>query len=432
MGIKVNIGEYRVRYVMQRVVMKFGGTSVEHIEHIRRIAQYVKREMDAGNKVSVVVSAMAGETDRLSRLGEMMTPKSENIREYDVIMATGEQVSVGLLTLALQNIGINARSWLGWQLPIRTTDVYGVARIVDINVDRVNQQLEDNIVAVIAGFQGVDDNHRVTTLGRGGSDTSAVAMAIALQADRCDIYTDVDGVFTADPNMISEARCLSHISYEEMFELSSLGATVLHPRAVELAMKYDIPLRVLSSFGDPNTEISENKLVGTLVCREEEFMEKAIVSGITYACNQAKITLQQVEDHPGVAASIFGLLSDAMINIDMIVQNMSLDGRYTDITFTVPNEELSHVVDVIESSNHLIKYHACKTISDLTKVSIVGVGMRSHIGIAQKMFAVLAEQNINIHVISTSQIKVSVLIDTPHIQSVIQKLHVAYDMNKYL
>ncbi len=368
---------------MARLVMKFGGTSVGDTQRIRNVAQHIKREVDAGHEVAVVVSAMSGETNRLVGLAREIAPLHD-AREYDVIVAAGEQVSIGLLAMALNELDIPARSWLGWQLPVHTNNVHGAARISGIETAEIEAQFKQGRVAVIAGFQGLADDNRITTLGRGGSDTSAVAVAAALNADRCDIYTDVDGVYTTDPRIVPEARRLARISYEEMLESASLGAKVLQTRSVELAMVHNVCLQVRASFDDPQASYPEDGLVGTLVCNEEFIMEQEVVSGIAYSRDEAKITLRQVADKPGIAAAVFGPLADAAINVDMIVQNISSDGGHTDITFTVPNDELQRAVAVIEKGKSDIGYDQLENAGGLSKVSIVGIGMRSHAGVAKK------------------------------------------------
>ena len=414
---------------MARLVMKFGGTSVGDTQRIRNVAQHIKREVEAGHEVAVVVSAMSGETNRLVGLAREIAPLHD-AREYDVIVAAGEQVSIGLLAMALNELDIPARSWLGWQLPVRTNNVHGAARISGIETAEIEAQFKQGRVAVIAGFQGLADDNRITTLGRGGSDTSAVAVAAALNADRCDIYTDVDGVYTTDPRIVPEARRLARISYEEMLESASLGAKVLQTRSVELAMVHNVCLQVRASFDDPQASYPEDGLVGTLVCNEEFIMEQEVVSGIAYSRDEAKITLRQVADKPGIAAAVFGPLADAAINVDMIVQNISSDGGHTDITFTVPNDELQRAVAVIEKGKADIGYDQLENAGGLSKVSIVGIGMRSHAGVAQKMFTVLADKGINIHVISTSEIKVSVLIDADYTELAVRSLHAAYGLDE--
>ena len=404
---------------MARVVMKFGGTSVGDMERIRHVASLVKREVDAGNEVAVAVSAMSGETNKLVGLTKEAAALHD-AREYDVVVSAGEQVSSGLLALALQEQGVSARSWLGWQIPIKTSDAHASARILDIETAGMEDRMSQGQVAVIAGFQGIGPDGRITTLGRGGTDTSAVALAAALKADRCDIYTDVDGVYTTDPRIVEKARKLDKISYEEMLELASLGAKVLQTRSVELAMVQGVRVQVLSSFED---------VPGTLVCDEEEIVEQELVSGIAYSKNEAKITLLNVQDTPGVAAAIFGPLADQSINVDMIVQNISEDGRTTDLTFTVTREDLPRAVSVIENSCKDIGYEKLVSDESVTKVSVIGVGMRSHAGVAQKMFQTLAEKGINIQVISTSEIKVSVLIDDQYTELAVRALHTAYELD---
>lgn len=413
---------------MARLVMKFGGTSVGDIERIRNVAAHVKREVDAGHQVAVVVSAMSGETNRLVGLTRDVSPLHD-AREYDVVVSAGEQISVGLLALALQDIGVAARSWLGWQIKVGTSDVHGAARILDIHADGLEAQLEEGRVAVIAGFQGISSAGRITTLGRGGSDTSAVAIAAALKADRCDIYTDVDGVYTTDPRVVSRATKLARISYEEMLEMASLGAKVLQTRSVELAMVHNVRLQVRSSFDAADSAFPEDGIVGTLICNEDEIMEQEIVSGIAYAPNEAKVTLLQVADKPGVAAEIFGPLADAAVNVDMIVQNMSADGKTTDVTFTVSSDELERALAVIEGLKGKVEFANLQAVPEMAKISVVGVGMRSHAGVAQKMFKELAEKGINIHVISTSEIKVSVLIDSDYAELAVRALHAAYGLD---
>ncbi len=412
---------------MARLVMKFGGTSVGDLDRIRNVARHVEREVKAGHEVAVVVSAMAGETNRLVDLARGLAPLHD-AREYDVIVAAGEQISIGLLAIALQEIGIPARSWLGWQLPILTSDVFSSARIRDIDTDAMEKQFAEGRVAVVAGFQGVTEAGRITTLGRGGSDTSAVALAAALKADRCDIYTDVDGVYTTDPRIVESARRLPRVSYEEMLEMASSGAKVLQTRSAELAMVHRVKLQVRSSFDAPDSDFPEDGLVGTLICSEEEIMEQEVVSGVAYTRNEAKITLRDVPDRPGIAAQIFGGLAEAAVNVDMIVQNVSSDGQETDVTFTVANDDLSRAMRVIEAAKAEVGYSQADQKPGMSKISIVGIGMRSHAGVAQKMFQVLADKGINIHVISTSEIKVSVLIDADYTELAVRALHDAFDL----
>ncbi len=402
-----------------RVVMKFGGTSVANIERIRAVAQRVKREVDAGNEVAVVVSAMSGATNQLVAWCGELSPLYD-AREYDVVVASGEQVTSGLMAIALQTIGINARSWLGWQIPIESDDAHGKARIQTIQTEDMISRFSQGQVAVVAGFQGVGPDKRVTTLGRGGSDTSAVALAAALKADRCDIFTDVDGVYTTDPRIVAKARKLDKISYEEMLEMASVGAKVLQIRSVEMAMKHRVRLQVLSSFEDKP---------GTLVVDEDEIMEQELVSGIAYSRDEAKITLLKVADRPGIAASIFGPLADANINVDMIVQNVSESGDTTDMTFTVSKADFERAKQVIEGQRNQVQFAGMIADSNVVKVSVIGVGMRSHAGIAQRMFKALAEKGINIQVISTSEIKISVLVAEEYTELAVRALHTAYGLD---
>ena len=404
---------------MARIVQKFGGTSVGDVERIKNVALKVKAEIDRGNEIAVVLSAMSGETNRLVGLVNQMGSLYD-AREYDSVVATGEQVTIGLLALALQDLGVPARSWLGWQVPFHTDDVHAKARIQKIDVDELDKRMKTGEVPVVAGFQGIGPDNRITTLGRGGSDTSAVALAAALGADRCDIYTDVDGVYTSDPRIVTKARKLDKITYEEMLEMASLGAKVLQTRAVEMAMKYGQRIQVLSSFEDKP---------GTLVVDEEEIVEKELVSGIAYSRDEAKITLVRVSDKPGVAAAIFGPLSDASVNVDMIVQNESVGGKATDLTFTVTQADLERAVKTLEKHSDDIGYEKIHSDANVVKISVVGVGMRSHAGVAQRMFATLAEKGINIQVISTSEIKVSVLIDEEYTELALRALHTAYGLD---
>ncbi len=403
---------------MARIVMKFGGTSVGDIDRIRNVARRVKREVDAGHEVAVVVSAMSGVTNQLVGYCEALSPLYD-AREYDAVVATGEQVTTGLLSIALQAVGVNARSFAGWQIPVRTDDAHGKARIDSIEGADLVLRMGRGEVPVVAGFQGVGPDDRVTTLGRGGSDTSAVALAAALRADRCDIYTDVDGVYTTDPRIVAKARKLNKITYEEMLELASVGAKVLQTRSVELAMKEKVRVQVLSSFAD---------VPGTMVVDEDEIVEKAMVAGIAYARDEAKITLRRVPDRPGIAASVFVPLAEANINVDMIVQNISADGT-TDLTFTVNRTDLPRVNAVLEEKAAAIGYAEVLTDSDVSKISIVGVGMRSHTGVASTMFRTLSERGINIQVISTSEIKVSVLVAAEYTELAVRALHTAYGLD---
>ena len=403
---------------MARIVQKFGGTSVADIERIKSVAQRVKREVDAGNEVAVVVSAMSGVTNQLVAWTNALSALPD-AKEYDVVVASGEQVTAGLTALALQELGLKARSFLGWQVPIKTDAAHGKARIESIPTDTLLEGMKKGFVAVVAGFQGVGPESRVTTLGRGGSDTSAVALAAALQADRCDIFTDVDGVYTTDPRIVAKARKLDKITYEEMLELASLGAKVLQTRSVELAMNHRVRVQVLSSFSDAP---------GTLVVDEEEIVEKQVVSGIAYSRDEAKVTLVKVPDRPGVAAAIFGPLTDHAVNVDMIVQNIAEDGT-TDLTFTVTKADLARTVKVLEQARGTLGFKELKPDSNVVKISVIGVGMRSHAGVAQLMFKTLADKGINIQVISTSEIKVSVLIAEEYTELALRALHTAYGLD---
>ena len=402
-----------------RIVQKFGGTSVADVERIRNVARRVICEVDRGNEVAVVVSAMAGTTNQLIGWARE-TSRLHDAREYDVVVSAGEQVTAGLLALALQDLGVDARSWLGWQLPIRTDGVHSKARIDAIDVAEIRRRLARGQVAVVAGFQGIGPRGRITTLGRGGSDTSAVALAAALQADRCDIFTDVEGVYTSDPRIVAKARKLSRITYEEMLEMASQGAKVLQTRSVEMAMNHRVRVQVLSSFTD---------IPGTLVVDEDEIVEKQIVSGIAYSRDEAKITVEKVADRPGVAAAIFGPLADDAINVDMIVQSASEDGRTADLTFTVARADLDRAVSVLEKGRDSIGFAALKPDPNVVKISVIGIGMRSHAGVAKQMFQTLADKGINIQVISTSEIKVSVLIAADYTELALRSLHTAYGLD---
>jgi aspartate kinase len=403
--------------------MKFGGTSVADLDRIRNVAARVKREVDQGNQVAVVVSAMSGVTNQLVKwCTELST--LHDAREYDAVVATGEQVTSGLLAIALQDLGVDARSWQGWQIAIRTDTAHGKARIQAIDGALLIQRMEQGQVTVIAGFQGLAPDNRITTLGRGGSDTSAVALAAALKAHRCDIYTDVDGVYTTDPRIVPKARKLSKISYEEMLELASVGAKVLQTRSVELAMNEQVRVRVLSSFLDtpPNADS------GTLVVDEDEIVEKENVAGIAYSRDEAKITVRNVPDRPGIAASIFGALADQNVNVDMIVQNISADGT-TDMTFTVGKADLPRARSCLAGIRPEIGYADLQEDQDVAKISVVGTGMRSHAGVANTMFRALADKAINIQVISTSEIKVSVLVAAEYTELAVRALHTAYGLD---
>ena len=404
---------------MARIVQKFGGTSVADIDRIKAAAQRVKRAVDAGDEVAVVVSAMSGTTNQLVEWTRAVSPMHD-AREYDVVVSAGEQITVGLMAMALQDIGVDARSWLGWQIPMVTDDKHGRARILDVKADEIVRRFGLGQVAVMAGFQGIASDNRITTLGRGGSDTSAVALAAAINADRCDIYTDVDGIYTSDPRIVTRARKLDKITYEEMLEMASLGAKVLQTRSVELAMNHRVRLQVLSSFEDAP---------GTLVVDEEEIVEQEIVSGIAHSGNEAKITLVSVPDNPGIAAAIFGPLSEASIIVDMIVQNVSEDGNATDLTFTVPKDDLARTMQVLGAAQDRLGFERVVGDPDVVKISVVGVGMRSHAGVAMRMFQALADKGINIQVISTSEIKISVLVSDAYTELALRSLHTAYGLD---
>jgi len=404
---------------MARIVMKFGGTSVADVARVRNAAERVSAEVADGHQVAVAVSAMAGVTNQLVGYVDE-TAKISDLREYDVVVSSGEQVTAGLMAIALQEMGISARSWLGWQMPIHTTDAHGSARIESVEVGRIVERMAEGQVAIVAGFQGISPDGRITTLGRGGTDTSAVALAAALGAERCDIYTDVDGIYTSDPRIVTKARKLERVTYEEMLELASLGTKVLQTRSVEMAMKHGVRVQVLSSF--------ENS-PGTLVVDEDEIVEKAIVSGIAYSRDEAKVTLRQVPDRPGVAAAIFGPLAQANINVDMIVQNVSSEREFTDLTFTVGKAEFDRALEVIEDSCAHLGYSELSGDPNVVKVSVIGVGMRSHAGVAQQMFTALSEKGINIQVISTSEIKISVLVAEEYTELAVRALHTAYGLD---
>ena len=404
---------------MARLVLKFGGTSVGDVARIKAVAVRVKAEVDAGNEIAVVVSAMSGVTNRLVGYVDEIAPLYD-AREYDVVVSSGEQITSGLLALALQELGVSARSWQGWQIPVHTDSAHGKARIQSISGEDVIKSLQAGEVAIVPGFQGIGPDGRVSTLGRGGSDTSAVALAAALEANRCDIYTDVEGIYTADPRIVAMAHKLEKITYEEMLEMASVGAKVLQTRAVEIAMKHAVRLQVLSSF--------TNK-PGTLVVDEDEVVEQELVSGIAYSRDEAKITLVKVADKPGVAARIFGPLADAGVNVDMIVQNVSDDGKATDLTFTVTRSDLEHAVDILKENKDDLGYQDLSSDLDVVKVSVIGVGMRSHAGVAQRMFKSLGDEGINIQVISTSEIKVSVLIAEEFTERAVRALHTIYGLD---
>ena len=404
---------------MGLVVQKFGGTSVGDTDRIKNVALKVKAEIDAGNQVVVVVSAMSGVTNQLVKYCQEIAPDYD-LEEYDVVVSTGEQVTIGLLAMALQAIGIPARSWTGWQVPVLTDNAFSKARINQISVEGLQACLAEGKVPVVAGFQGINDCGRITTLGRGGSDTSAVALAAVLKADRCDIYTDVDGVYTTDPRVVKNARKLDKVTYEEMLEMASLGAKVLQTRSVELAMKYSVNLRVVSSF--------EQNPVGTTICGEEDIVEKEVISGITCSHDEAKITLVGVQDRPGISAAVFNAMAQANICIDMIVQSDSADGTHTDMTFTLPESELARAMAVLEKNKEDIGYRSALSDANCVKISLIGVGMRTHTGIAQKMFEALSEKGINVQTISTSEIKISVLIASEYAELAVRAIHSAFHL----
>jgi len=415
---------------MARLVMKFGGTSVADIERIRNVARHVKREADAGHDVAVVVSAMAGTTNELVSWCREAAPLHD-AREYDAVVASGEQVTSGLLAMTLEAMGVNARSWQGWQLPIVTSDAHGAARILDINgAELIKRFKERRQVAVICGFQGVHkETGRITTLGRGGSDTSAVAVAAAIQAERCDIYTDVDGVYTTDPRIVPKAKRLNRIAFEEMLELASLGAKVLQVRSVELGMVHNVRIFVRSSFERPDAIDPLGVPSGTLICDEEEIVEQQVVTGIAFSKDEAQISVRRVQDKPGVAAAIFGPLAEASINVDMIVQNVSEDS-YTDLTFTVPAADYERAADVLTRAKEAIGYDHLDRSTDVAKISVIGVGMRSHAGVAAQAFRALADRGINIRAITTSEIKFSLLIDEAYTELAVRTLHSLYGLDK--
>jgi aspartate kinase len=416
---------------MARLVMKFGGTSVADLDRIRNVARHVKREVDAGHHVAVVVSAMSGVTNQLVEWCRDGAPLHD-AREYDAVVASGEQVTAGLLALVLEGIGVNARSWQGWQLPITTSDAHGSARILGVNGDEIIKRFnERGEVAVIAGFQGVyPDTGRITTLGRGGSDTSAVAIAAAIGAERCDIYTDVDGVYTTDPRVVAKARRLDKIAYEEMLELASLGAKVMQVRSVELGMVHNVRIFVRSSFDKPEDIDPRAEPPGTLICGEEEIVEQQVVTGIAFSKDEAQIAIRRVADKPGIAAAIFGPLAEANINVDMIVQNVSGDGMTTDLTFTVPAADYARATDVLKKVRKEVNYDRLDGATDVAKVSVIGIGMRSHAGVAALAFKALAERRINIRAITTSEIKFSMLIDANYTELAVRTLHSLYGLDK--
>ena len=410
---------------MPTLVMKFGGTSVANLDRIARAAKRIAREVANGYDVIVIVSAMSGKTNELVGWVEETAPLYD-AREYDAIVSSGENVTAGLMALRLQQMDIPARSWQGWQVPLLTNSAHSAARIEEIPTDNINGKFAEGMkVAVVAGFQGISPDGRITTLGRGGSDTTAVAFAAAFGAERCDIYTDVDGVYTTDPRIASKARKLDKIAFEEMLELASLGAKVLQTRSVELAMRYKVRLRVLSSFEEPSEQ------AGTLVCDEEEIMESNVVAGVAYSRDEAKMTLISVADRPGIAAAIFGPLSQAGVNVDMIVQNISEEGR-TDMTFSCPVDQVLRAQKAMEDAKESgdINFHDLVTDDGVAKVSVVGIGMRSHAGVAAQMFKALHDEGINIKVITTSEIKISVLIDRKYMELAVQALHDAFELER--
>jgi aspartate kinase len=411
---------------MARLVLKFGGTSVANLDRIRASALHVKREVEAGHDVAVVVSAMAGKTNELVAWCRAAAPLHD-AREYDAVVASGEQVTAGLMAMVLQNLGIAARSWQGWQIPILTSDQHGSARVQGIDGSELLRRFDKRKeVAVIAGFQGLHrETGRITTLGRGGSDTSAVVIAAALKADRCDIYTDVDGVYTTDPRVVAKARRMDRVAFEEMLEMASLGAKVLQVRSVEAAMVHRVKVFVRSSFDDPQAAAS-----GTLICAEEDIMEQQIVTGIAFSRDEAQITLRGVADHPGVAAAIFGPLADAAINVDMIIQVVSDDTTTTDMTFTVPTADFERAKTIIERAQPTIGFGTLQGANDVVKVSAIGIGMRSHAGVAARAFKALAEKGINIRAITTSEIKFSVLIDAAYTELAVRTLHTLYGLDR--
>jgi aspartate kinase len=418
---------------MAVVVMKFGGTSVADVERIRNVARHVKREVDAGNKVAVVVSAMAGATNQLVAWVNEASALADK-REYDAVVASGEQVTAGLTAIVLQSMGVKARSWQGWQVPVETTAAHGSARISGIAGEALKRSLDAGEVAVITGFQGIEPKAgRIATLGRGGSDTSAVAVAVALKADVCDIYTDVDGVYTTDPRIVPKARRLPKVSYEEMLEMASSGSKVLQTRSVELAMVHQVKTRVLSSFVKPEdmapVQVGNLENIGTIVCGEDEIVENQVVSGIAYARDEAKITMLRLEDKPGIASRIFVPLAEASINVDMIVQNVTADGRHADMTFTVQASELPRALEVLRAAKADIGEFELQSSADVAKVSVIGIGMRSHAGVAAQMFKALSEKGINILAISTSEIKISVLIDAAYAELAVRTLHSVYGLD---
>src|SRR6202789_167249 len=415
---------------MPRLVMKFGGTSVADVPRIRNVAAHVKREIDAGAEVAVVVSAMAGKTNELVAWCKEAGSHFDN-PEYDAVVASGELVTAGLLALVLKDMGLKARSWAGWQIPLVTDDTHGSARIAGIDGTRLGEGFAAGEIAVVAGFQGVHEaSNRVTTLGRGGSDTSAVALAAAISADRCDIYTDVDGVYTSDPRVVPRARRLDKVAFEEMLELASLGAKVLQVRSVEIGMVHNVRIFVRSSFDAPEAIDPHGTPPGTLICDEGEIMEQQTVTGIAFSRDEAQISIRQVQDKPGVAAAIFGPLAEASINVDMIVQNVSADGKTTDLTFTVPAADYQRALDVIAKAKKAIGFKRLDSATDVAKISVIGIGMRSHAGVAAEAFRALAERAVNIRAITTSEIKFSLLIDAAFTELAVRTLHSLYGLDR--
>lgn len=419
---------------MDRLVMKFGGTSVADLDRIRRVARLTAAEVRSGKQVAVVVSAMAGKTNELvawsDQAGEAAAGLASSDAEYDVIVASGEQVTAGLLAMVLRNMGLPARSWLGWQIPIVASTAHGRARIEDVRSEALAASMAGGEVAVIAGFQGATAEGRIATLGRGGSDTSAVAVAAALGCP-CDIYTDVDGVYTTDPRIEAKARRLAQVSYEEMLEMASLGAKVLQTRSVELAMAHRVPVRVLSSFVEPEdiAKVEAGEL-GTIICDEEDVMEQRIVSGVAYSRDEAKITLYGLPDRPGVSSKLFGRLADANVNVDMIVQSHARSRDTANMEFTVGKRDAQRTLAIVQEAQNEIGFEEARVNEDVAKVSVIGVGMRSHAGVAQTMFAALADKGVNIQVISTSEIKISVLIDAAYTELAVRALHAAYGLDR--
>jgi aspartate kinase len=411
---------------MSRLVLKFGGTSVANVDRIKNVARHVKREWDAGHEVAVVVSAMSGKTNELVAWCKDAAPLYD-AREYDVVVASGEQVTSGLLAIVLQDLGLPARSWQGWQVPLYGDDAHGAARIADVDgAGIVAGFASRREVAVVSGFQGVNrESGRIVTLGRGGSDTSAVALAAALKADRCDIYTDVDGVYTTDPRVVSRAKRMDKVAFEEMLEMASAGSKVLQVRSVEIAMSQRVKTYVRSSFDDP-----ANPNPGTLICDEDDIVEKQNVTGIAFSKDEAQFTLRNVADKPGVAAAVFAPLADAQVNVDMIVQNISADGRTTDITFTAPAAEYDRVMDVLARHKETIGFQTVEGAKDVVKISAIGIGMRSHAGVAAMAFRALADKGINIRAITTSEIKFSVLIDAAYTELAVRTMHTLYGLDK--